>query len=192
MDTFEDQVHAFAAHEKKMRPLIDATYRPGSADEIDFPDGGRRDGRLFVGDWDFAHNYYALCKHDIGVVFNCTDDKRPNPHAHRLIAHYTIDIDDCETQDEALLGLLKRGEILEKIDAALVHNNVLLHCHQGVSRSPTIAACYLIRYYNFTRNEAVSFIQKSRPKTFHGNKKVRGGAYFTFRDTLQYYDEMRK
>ncbi len=191
--SFEDRVRAFAEQEKEMRPLIAAAYPAGSANEIDFDtDKGRlRPGRLFVGDWDFAHNYYALCKNDIGIVFNCTDDKRPNPHVKRLIAYYRVDIDDCETQDAALLALLKKEKTLEKLHAALVHNNVLLHCHQGVSRSATVAACYLIKYYNFTRNEAVSFIQKSRPKAFHGNKKVRGGAFFTFRDTLQYYDESR-
>ena len=50
------------------------------------------------------------------------------------------------------------------IEEALRKNEgVYVHCFAGVSRSPTIVAAYLMRYYGFSVNDALQYIKERRP-----------------------------
>lgn len=42
--------------------------------------------------------------------------------------------------------------------------NVYVHCYAGISRSSTIVAAYLIRFYRMTTDEAISYIKERRSR----------------------------
>ena len=42
------------------------------------------------------------------------------------------------------------------------NSKVLVHCHAGISRSPTILSAYLIKYYQVTADEALELINRHR------------------------------
>lgn len=48
-------------------------------------------------------------------------------------------------------------------DAMQDGNNVLVHCTQGTSRSPTIVAAYLMAKYDLTADYALEFVKRRRP-----------------------------
>jgi protein-tyrosine phosphatase len=43
---------------------------------------------------------------------------------------------------------------------------VLVHCHAGMQRSCAIVACYLVKYYDMTSYESISFIRAKRHIAF--------------------------
>lgn len=51
--------------------------------------------------------------------------------------------------------------IIEQINNG---HNVLIHCVQGISRSPSIIIAFLIIYYHFNLYEAYKFVHVRRPK----------------------------
>merc|ERR1719336_3248916 len=54
-------------------------------------------------------------------------------------------------------------EAFEFIDRAKASSNgVLIHCQAGVSRSPTIAVAYLMKYYPMAMSDAYKFVKRHR------------------------------
>jgi len=54
--------------------------------------------------------------------------------------------------------------VFQEIDKAVFHKKVvLIHCQEGISRSSSIVAAYLINRFLFTTEEAVMFLQSKRP-----------------------------
>jgi hypothetical protein len=39
---------------------------------------------------------------------------------------------------------------------------ILIHCHAGISRSPTIAIAYIMKHINLSTLEAYAFVQRNR------------------------------
>jgi len=54
-------------------------------------------------------------------------------------------------------------EAVKFIASGLCHGSVLVHCQQGVSRSTTCVAFYLMRKEGMTLNEAMKSIRETRP-----------------------------
>jgi protein-tyrosine phosphatase len=52
----------------------------------------------------------------------------------------------------------------EWIKNSLCHGNILVHCHAGILRSPTIVAAFLIAYDGSSANQAVARIKVARPQ----------------------------
>ena len=47
-------------------------------------------------------------------------------------------------------------------EARTSDTRVLIHCHAGISRSPTIAIAYIMKHINMSALEAYAFVQRSR------------------------------
>ncbi|ORX81556.1 hypothetical protein BCR32DRAFT_203693, partial [Anaeromyces robustus] len=73
---------------------------------------------------------------------------------------YNFDIFDLPKEPIKEL-FQKANEIIEQ--ARLNHENVLVHCHAGVSRSSTIILAYLMRYKGMTLYDAWCSTFKIRP-----------------------------
>lgn len=61
--------------------------------------------------------------------------------------------------------------VFTMLDEAVLGKKTLVHCHAGVSRSPTLIAAYLINRYQVNADQAVAFLQSKRrsvkPKCIH-------------------------
>lgn len=48
----------------------------------------------------------------------------------------------------------------------MYNEKILIHCQQGVSRSCTVLAAYLLRYHNYSIDQIIDFIKAKRPQAF--------------------------
>src|SRR3989344_4674866 len=78
---------------------------------------------------------------------------------HKINKYMRIQINDSPTEN------IKNSfnSAFNLIDEAVQKNeNILIHCHVGVSRSPTIVASYLMKKYNISSSHALRIIKKKR------------------------------
>lgn len=103
------------------------------------------------------------------LIINCTKNINYNTNATTL----RIPIDDLPEDSDILLSYLPN--VTEKIHKFITKNKkVLVHCSMGVSRSCTVVAAYLIRYYNVkTIDELISFIKEKRKEAFFAEVRFR-------------------
>lgn len=96
------------------------------------------------------------------LIINCTKNINYNTNATTM----RIPVDDLPEDSDILLSYLP--SITENIHTFIKNDKkVLVHCSMGVSRSCTVVAAYLIRYYNFeTINQVISFIKEKRKEAF--------------------------
>ncbi|KAF5223945.1 putative phopshatase [Trypanosoma cruzi] len=74
--------------------------------------------------------------------------------------HLVLPVEDIP--GENILLLFEKAFVF--IDKARKENKgILLHCFAGLSRSVTVAAAYIMRRYNVTRDEALDIIREARP-----------------------------
>lgn len=138
---------------------------------------------LFVGNASSAK--HALNKFDL--IVNCTKhipDSIPDPFIQGKNGKFIrMPIDDTTDDNDLFLQLIP--DIVQEIHHILSNNGtVLVHCQQGASRSPSVVAAYLIRYFNFNLDEVVQYIQSKRKVSFYGN-------IVNFRKALQIYQKTR-
>ena len=114
---------------------------------------------LWIGDWNDAQDGVVLINRGINNVL-CVIPHVHAPPENRtwydliklLHWHYEYYKDiDTETP-------------LDFIENALSHGNaVLVHCGQGVDRSPTVVMLFLVRRRHFSVEQAVNLIKQKRP-----------------------------
>jgi protein-tyrosine phosphatase len=103
---------------------------------------------------------------DIDIIINCSKDL---PFTKKCLG-IRIPIDDSPEESSRLFKFLKTNKVLDIMHNFLGNNKkVLVHCRMGMQRSCTVVACYLIKYYNFTPQQAVAFIKNKRHIAFFGN-----------------------
>jgi hypothetical protein len=113
---------------------------------------------LFLGNMRDASDASALRKHGIKFVLNVTA-KPPIYSPEPDIVYKQL-----EAADNGIQNLRQFfEEAFAFIDRArLAKSGVLIHCHAGVSRSPTIAVAYLMKYYPMAMSEAYKFVKTRR------------------------------
>jgi hypothetical protein len=116
---------------------------------------------IFVGN-DFAANFHGG---QFELIVNCAFGL-PCPENHKNCFHLPIHQSEKETKN--YFDMIKSTEILEKIhDLVLANKPVLIYCLQGMHRSCTLCACYLIKYHNLTVQEAKKVIKSRRSIAFN-------------------------
>lgn len=116
---------------------------------------------LFVGD-NFAANHHGK---QFELLVNCAFGLEC-PRDHPKCFHLPIHQSEKETKN--YFDMILSTGILDRIHE-LVSNGkpVLIYCLQGMHRSCTLCACYLMKYYDFTVNEVVSFMRSKRSIAFN-------------------------
>jgi protein tyrosine/serine phosphatase len=99
------------------------------------------------------------------LIVNCT---KHIPIATKCKETIRIAVDDHPTECENMIKYMKKTNVLEKIHNCRMNQQpVLIHCHAGMQRSAGVLACYLIRFYKMTPDEAIRFIKSKRPIAFY-------------------------
>lgn len=118
---------------------------------------------LFVGPATAASCFHFFRERGIKLVVNCTTDL-PEPSQDEL----GKDIKWCrllleDTEDQELTKALEDG--LEAIDKAVASGGrVMVHCHEGRSRSVSLCLAYLVTRENRPLSKAFDFIKSRRPE----------------------------
>ena len=112
---------------------------------------------LWVGDIRSPCNKHSLKENNIDMIVSAV---------YGATAHHPFEFtyeraNLRDVSDENILDEIDR--LLPEIRAELVNGQgVLVHCMQGASRSVTIVAAYLIKYYNMSAEEALTFMKRKR------------------------------
>lgn len=94
----------------------------------------------------FADDLVMRATHKIRHVVNLADGE-PVERPEELLSYLNIDtVDDQSSDSDALQAEMPR--ILSYMHRILTEttDTLLIHCHAGVSRSPTVVACYLMTH----------------------------------------------
>lgn len=143
--------------------------------------------RLWIGDWQSAHDYAFLKKNGITVILNMTKDiqnKFPTKIEYSRVA-----LDDSLKQEDydIMTKTLKyTTEFIHK-HRDIDNKSVLVHCHQGMQRSCAAVLGYLLKYQPELApsvKKGAKFIQSKRPEAWH-----HGGAINFDQSLEKYYNK---
>lgn len=118
---------------------------------------------LLVGGATAGSSFDMMRKKNVKCVLNVTTDL-PEPHQSELgcdIEWHRIPLQDTEDQD--ISEALEQGlSIIDRV--AATGGKVLIHCHEGRSRSVTLCLAYFITRDRTPLADALSFVQLHRPE----------------------------
>jgi protein tyrosine/serine phosphatase len=99
------------------------------------------------------------------LIVNCT---KHIPTAKRCKENIRIPVNDHPTECENMTRFIHETSVLDKIHHCRINQQpVLVHCHAGMQRSAAVIACYLIRFYKMTPDDAIRFIKSKRSIAFY-------------------------
>lgn len=115
---------------------------------------------LFLGEVVSALNIEDLEEHGISAVVNCSTSARNCFNELDYFNVSVLDSGDVKSVSQLASNLHPSAEFInEKLEGG---QRVLVHCHRGLSRSPTIIAAFLMLFKNFTLEEALFKINQKR------------------------------
>ena len=122
--------------------------------------------RLYISDLSFAENPACLSSHRITHVLSTLPDAIYIPPATLLHPHPPPVRLQVRVEDFPFAELAAHlPQTSAWIDDALSrdpNSRVLVHCVEGISRSVSVVAAYLIAHLGWTPNEALKFIKNKR------------------------------
>eukprot|EP00667_Euglena_gracilis_P027158 EG_transcript_33307 len=133
---------------------------------LPLPSSGESAAALFVGPVDFIVQGAVLRELGIGAVVTLLP-AMPPPTAQLLTGagldpqadHLIFPLEDCREAYVSLFHGMGVHAVVDWIHAKrLERKNVLIHCDAGLTRSPTIATAYLMKYGTaLTKREPLSY-----------------------------------
>ena len=120
---------------------------------------------IYISSGQAAYNLSELKKKNITHVVNAAPQVQACPFETQC-EYYKLNI--LDSINETLINYFE--DVNKFIHNAIQNNgNVLIHCHEGISRAPTICAGYLIEYHNFKHDQSLQTI-KQKKKNINPNK----------------------
>lgn len=115
----------------------------------------------------------------IQAVLNCTPEV-PHYFSTRGVEYARISLGDSREEDDmdSMEKLLEFGAEWIHVHRDIYGKVVFVHCNQGISRSATCLAAYLIKYKGMSFQEVKDLYAISRQAAFYH------GAYATFEPIL--------
>ncbi|KAJ7198024.1 protein-tyrosine phosphatase-like protein [Mycena pura] len=156
-------------HEILPRTPLPTPHAPtpsSSSPYAPYPTSGQQQplsGALYLGSLSAVNDHPLLRAHGIRHLVHALEAPwAPLCRPEDGFVSYTIDIRDKETVD--LRPHLENA--CQYIERALRQGEgVLVHCQQGVSRSPSIVIAYLIRNHAMSYDAAHAFVKRKRACT---------------------------
>lgn len=119
---------------------------------------------IYVGNKNSAKDYNLV--KNLTLIVNCTEDI-PFYFREKKINRFRVSVPDDQSLDSNLRIITYIKPILPTIHKCyLDKKKILIHCRAGSQRSATLLACYLIKYHNFTKDMAITYIRSKRGITF--------------------------
>ncbi|KAF9247373.1 protein-tyrosine phosphatase-like protein [Melanogaster broomeanus] len=121
------------------------------------------EGRLYLGNIQAATSSRSLTERRITHIVSVCNDPIPAELRESGIAHLRIPVEDVDFAD--LLIWLPTA--CQFIDQAIKGNHVVLvHCHQGLTRSATVVAAYLMYARRMDAAQAMSVVRQAREQVW--------------------------
>jgi protein-tyrosine phosphatase len=116
--------------------------------------------RIYIGNFEAANNLRLMKDYGFTHVL-VTATKLPTPFPKHF-TYLKIEVQDALTEDIRA----HFEQCLEFMNEALRgrDNSILVHCMQGISRSPTIVIAYLMKYKKYNLTRALETVKFRRPE----------------------------
>jgi protein-tyrosine phosphatase len=119
-------------------------------------------GRLYVGSMSAASNAQWLRDNRIRAIITMNGEKTATIPG---LQKYSYPVLDARHETQLLISMMP--EITENIHRHLAAGqNVLVHCHMGMQRAPTVVVHYIMRYSRMPQDAAIRWVRKVRPIAF--------------------------
>lgn len=139
---------------------------------------------IWLGGDNAAKSSKFFKEHGIRGVLNCTPEVK-NYFCSQGVEYGRISLGDSRDDDdmENMRQLLNYGAEWIHAHRDIYGFNILVHCNQGINRSATCLAAYLIKYKGMSLQDVKDLYQISRQAAFYH------GSYATFDPILQEWEE---
>ena len=147
--------------------------------------------KLYLGNIIDAHNLSFLIDNNICAIINCTEDEPfhqyfimnndDNIQNEKYILRLDIKDSKDEENVEKFMDIIDNGVEFINTHKNLNNKTVFVHCYWGLMRSATVIAGYLIKYENYSVDNAIELIKNKRSYTFSN--------LYNFKDILESYQE---
>lgn len=103
--------------------------------------------------------------HQFELLVNCAASLSCPPN-HKNCIH--LPVHQNEKFAKFYFDMIHETGVLDRIHAHVLRNEpVLIYCIQGMHRSCTLVACYLMKYHNLNVEQVIKFIKTNRPIAFN-------------------------
>lgn len=115
---------------------------------------------LYVSGDKVAQDRQKLLENNISRILNCAGTVLPCHHkADPTLQYFTLPLLDSQEEQIAryfypVISMMEEAEAQGQ--------NILVHCHQGVSRSCTLSLCYIMFSANLTYDQAFHSLREAR------------------------------
>ena len=136
---------------------------------------------LYLGNINKSMDIDFLKNNNIQAIVNCTENEPFSPYFNdklklRLPINDSKDIGNIDNFKSLLF------DSITFINYCLNNDKrIYIHCYWGLMRSATLVACYLIKKFNLTPNEAILLIKEHRPCALP--------SFYTFNEILTFVYE---
>lgn len=118
---------------------------------------------LFIGNAHAASNYQILHAHNIGAVVNVAK-KLDDPNFEGIQTYKIGLADGCaESENYSYMYAFAAHLIISLMDKGI---KVLLHCFEGISRSPAVGVLVVSKIKGISLEQSLDLIGKRRPIVF--------------------------
>jgi dual specificity phosphatase 12 len=121
------------------------------------------EGKLYLGNLNAARSSRSLSERRITHILSVCSDPIPGELPESGMTHMRIPIEDVDYAD-ILIWLPSAVRFIHK--ALSEHGIVLVHCVQGLSRSATVVAAYLMWSQRIQATTALEVVRRSREQVW--------------------------
>lgn len=124
---------------------------------------------IFIGDYYSSKNYSFLKNNNIKLIVNST--KEISNHFPSEFNYVNVDLYDSSSYNKKMYSCLDKIVNIMRLYNKY-NKGILVHCAAGISRSSSIVAAYIIKYYSCNVQQAINIIRNKRPIAFYYGNKI--------------------
>jgi enamine deaminase RidA (YjgF/YER057c/UK114 family) len=99
------------------------------------------------------------------LIVNCTPNLPCPNYCKNCIR---IPVNNSKKDCNKFFNIITKTDVLEQIHTTIQNKKtVLVHCMEGMHRSCSLTACYLMKYKNMNVKDAMAFVKNKRSVAFN-------------------------